>query len=987
MAETVITKIVDVQTGKAVTNVRQLKKEINSLKDYLASLDKTSAEYTKTIERLNQYETQLNNVNKISQQNTQKLADQLANLSRIGSGLAGGFGALNGLIALLGKSGDDLSKVLVKLQGGIAVVQGIGGLEGLAQSLPLIKNWFDRLKDGVLDLFENLSPFNRRITESAQALNNLDIQPIKDLAGIGDVSVSVSGGSKEIQQTTQALQQQQKTIVPVNEQWDKYIGQQKKYLSELNKQKSAQESVRESAQQQVDAANQNVIALQKQVDQYTAAAKIIDQTVNQYGAQAGSIFKTALTQLQQLYPNLKIPTTNGLTPDQFVAQLNQQLKDAQTNLTGAQGALKEANKQLGDIDLNIAKTTTLIQKAEFAQTKLGKSLRILKSVLSTAGWTILITLIVTAIYKLGEYISKIYKATKAQQEFNKAINKTTADLAGDSLAAFNELLTVYDQFENKEEFLKEYSEQIEKTGLKINDVKDAEDAFVNNTENYKKAIIARAQIDAYRQKISEETKALLDKQLSVEQKIDEQTAEYIASVNTSIGRLGGPVGKDKAESIRKSISEQAYKDLQKDVDRYNHFMEQAFNATEELRKKWKPFWAKDKEKEGSGSSVTVDKDLEELNKFLKDSEKLFYTEKEYAIKTLDEQYIQMLALAEKYGVDATKIDEIFYKKREELFDKYNKAEIEKNKEATKSKYDQFKEELARIRQLSDTSNLRQPQEQAYNTRYGQKFSRVFGAGFDRNEVFTYQSKEDIQKQYAETIKYNNDLYALTKQRIDAENKLLLDQLSNSKLTADQRLEIERTLRENEIALSDAAIKNELDNAKAYDDVQAKKRQALQSTLSVASSVAGSLASIAQTESQNDKLSEEQRKKAFTTYKIAATTQAIMDTYAAANSSYQAMASIPYVGPFLGAAAAAAAIASGIANVVQIQRTQFSASSNISASTVNPPDVTQPNIEYTRNLLGDREIDEVNKPIKVYVTERDITDAQNRVKVVTDNATF
>lgn len=960
MAETVITKIVDVQTGKAVTNVRQLKKEINSLKDYLASLDKTSAEYTKTIERLNQYETQLNNVNKISQQNTQKLADQLANLSRIGSGLAGGFGALNGLIALLGKSGDDLSKVLVKLQGGIAVVQGIGGLEGLAQSLPIIKNWFDRLKDGVLDLFENLSPFNRRITESAQALNNLDIQPIKDLAGIGDVSISasVSGGSKEIQQTTQALQQQQKTIVPVNEQWNKYT-------TELENAKSA---VKEW-----NADFDSYLKVLKEHNKYTTEA-VVD--------------------VESLEKQMREFATTGKGGDALAKTLEDLVLD--------EDALRKATKNLGLEYDTVADTFENVQdwikedanELKRLETQLNNTAKsgskikgILKSVLGTAGWTILITAIITAIYKLGEYISKIYKATKAQQEFNKAINKTTADLAGDSLAAFNELLTVYDQFENKEEFLKEYSEQIEKTGLKINDVKDAEDAFVNNTENYKKAIIARAQIDAYRQKISEETKALLDKQLSVEQKIDEQTAEYIASVNTSIGRLGGPVGKDKAESIRKSISEQAYKDLQKDVDRYNHFMEQAFNATEELRKKWKPFWAKDKEKEGSGSSVTVDKDLEELNKFLKDSEKLFYTEKEYAIKTLDEQYIQMLALAEKYGVDATKIDEIFYKKREELFDKYNKAEIEKNKEAAKSRYDQFKEELARIRQLSDTSNLRQPQEQAYNTRYGQKFSRVFGAGFDRNEVFTYQSKEDIQKQYAETIKYNNDLYALTKQRIDAENKLLLDQLSNSKLTADQRLEIERTLRENEIALSDAAIKNELDNAKAYDDVQAKKRQALQSTLSVASSVAGSLASIAQTESQNDKLSEEQRKKAFTTYKIAATTQAIMDTYAAANSSYQAMASIPYVGPFLGAAAAAAAIASGIANVVQIQRTQFSASSSVSASTVNPPDVTQPNIEYTRNLLGDREIDEVNKPIKVYVTERDITDAQNRVKVVTDNATF
>lgn len=960
MAETVITKIVDVQTGKAVTNVRQLKKEISSLKDYLASLDKTSAEYTKTIERLNQYETQLNNVNKISQQNTQKLADQLANLSRIGSGLAGGFGALNGLLALLGKSGDDLSKVLVKLQGGIAVVQGIGGLEGLAKSLPSIKNWFDRLKDGVLDLIENLSPFNRRITESAQALNSLDVQPIKDLAGIGDVSVSasVSGGSKEIVQTTQALQQQQKTIVPVNEQWNKYtteLENAKNAIKEWNTDFDRYLKVLKEHNKYTTEAVVDVESLEKQMREFAATGK------------GGDALVKTLREIT-LDENALRKATAALGED--YNEIAGTFQNIQDDVQDDVDILKQLETQLN----NTAKSGSKIKG-------------ILKSVLGTAGWTILITAIITAAYKLGEYIAKLYKASKAQQEFDKAINKTTADLAGDSLSAFNELLNVYDQFENKEEFLKEYSEQIEKTGLKINDVKDAEDAFIKHTDDYKKAIIARAQIEAYRQKISEETKALLDKQLSVEQSIDEETANYIASVNTSIGRLGGPVGEEKRESIRKRISEQAYKDLQKDVDRYNKFMEQAFNATEELRKKWKPFWAGGKEKDGDGGKIEVDKELETLNKFLKDSDKLFYTEKEYAIKTLDEQYIEMLALAEKYGVDVTKIDEIFYKKRDELFDKYNKIELEKNKEATKSKYDQFKEELARIRQLSDTSNLRQPQEQAYNTRYGQKFSRVFGAGFDRNEVFTYQSKEDIQKQYAETIKYNNDLYALTKQRIDAENKLLLDQLSNSKLTADQRLEIERTLRENEIALSDAAIKNELDNAKAYDDVQAKKRQALQATLSVASSVAGSLASIAQTESQNDKLSEEQRKKAFTTYKIAATTQAIMDTYAAANSSYQAMASIPYVGPFLGAAAAAAAIASGIANVVQIQRTQFSASSSVNASTVTPPDVTQPNIEYTRNLLGDREIDEVNKPIKVYVTERDITDAQNRVKVVTDNATF
>ncbi|MFK2904577.1 phage tail length tape measure family protein [Dyella ginsengisoli] len=53
-------------------------------------------------------------------------------------------------------------------------------------------------------------------------------------------------------------------------------------------------------------------------------------------------------------------------------------------------------------------------------------------------------------------------------------------------------------------------------------------------------------------------------------------------------------------------------------------------------------------------------------------------------------------------------------------------------------------------------------------------------------------------------------------------------------------------------------------------------------------------------------------------KAAAIAKAIIDTYQSATSSYAAMASIPYIGPALGAAAAAAAIAAGLANVAAIR---------------------------------------------------------------------
>lgn len=53
-------------------------------------------------------------------------------------------------------------------------------------------------------------------------------------------------------------------------------------------------------------------------------------------------------------------------------------------------------------------------------------------------------------------------------------------------------------------------------------------------------------------------------------------------------------------------------------------------------------------------------------------------------------------------------------------------------------------------------------------------------------------------------------------------------------------------------------------------------------------------------------------------KAAAITNAVINTYQSATAAYAAMASIPYVGPALGAAAAAAAIAAGMANVAQIR---------------------------------------------------------------------
>jgi hypothetical protein len=64
------------------------------------------------------------------------------------------------------------------------------------------------------------------------------------------------------------------------------------------------------------------------------------------------------------------------------------------------------------------------------------------------------------------------------------------------------------------------------------------------------------------------------------------------------------------------------------------------------------------------------------------------------------------------------------------------------------------------------------------------------------------------------------------------------------------------------------------------------------------------------------------RKAFEAGKAAAIGQAIVNTFMSATSAFAAMASIPIVGPALGAAAAAAAIMAGMNNVAQIKSQKF-----------------------------------------------------------------
>ena len=384
-----------------------------------------------------------------------------------------------------------------------------------------------------------------------------------------------------------------------------------------------------------------------------------------------------------------------------------------------------------------------------------------------------------------------------------------------------------------------------------------------------------------------------------------------------------------------------------------------------------------------------------IDKYWSDNEKTLLSETDRENLILRENYqLQLNDL--KWLLDKKELTQEEYLKRvKQVNDAYNKEYLEDQREIYKT---ELQDRLSALQEMQDRESqlfankeaaLSAGKSGSYETRVQQFGSTDF-----------YQSGEDVQRQYQDTLAYNEQLYNLTKDRITRENELMsqqqaiLDEQYNNKLIteqeyANQSQAIKLQQEANDIALSEAANAREEADLQAFKDRQAKKQQAIQATMNVASSLSGALANVFKQEASDDSKSEKQREKSFKVYKALATTQAIIDTISSAQGAYKAMVGIPFVGPILAPIAAATAVIAGIANVKAIQNEQLPSSggSGSDAGTTAPAALNTAPVEYTRNLLGNKETDELNQPVKCYVVESDITTVQTKVAVTESNASF
>lgn len=161
---------------------------------------------------------------------------------------------------------------------------------------------------------------------------------------------------------------------------------------------------------------------------------------------------------------------------------------------------------------------------------------------SLFSWNSVLVLVITALTLFGDeltaWVKSLFKGEEAAHDFAGAvedINRAldTGDL-GTQIADFERLARAYaevgDSAEAKRAFIEEWREEIDKTGVAVNSVNDADNLFITNSSAYIAALKARAQAQAGMTLAAEQYGKAVEQQVKDEEKLAAAQANQQAAL-------------------------------------------------------------------------------------------------------------------------------------------------------------------------------------------------------------------------------------------------------------------------------------------------------------------------------------------------------------------------------------------------------------------------------------------------------------------------
>lgn len=343
---------VGVNIGEGAKSLRTLKQEFKDIQKELDSVQVGTDEYKKKLQQLADVKDEIDDLNDAIKSSTG--AGKFEAFAKVGSAIAGGFAAAQGAMALFGSESEELQKSLMKVQGAMALAQGVAQLEDLG-------NAFKNAKNVVVDFGKSAMTAIKGMNKAllASGIGALVVALGAVVAYWDDIKEAISGVDAEQKkllenqkQSTEASQKQldsiskQENILKLQGKSEKEILQMKvsatkQVITGLEAQIQSQKAMK---QQQVETAKRNKDILEGILKFLTAPITMLLKTVDYVGKALGKDFGLEEKFYGGIAGLIFDPEEVATEADKTIAETEAKLTEFKNSVAGYELSIQNINK-------------------------------------------------------------------------------------------------------------------------------------------------------------------------------------------------------------------------------------------------------------------------------------------------------------------------------------------------------------------------------------------------------------------------------------------------------------------------------------------------------------------------------------------------------------------------------------------------------------------------------------------------------------------
>ena len=960
--------------------------ELKALRVQLAQLTEGTAEYNAVFTRMAQLTHDVTEQQEMLKWSSADLGDILGNIAGVATSIAGGFSAVNALGGLLGMSEDeDLEKAMLQAQRFLQLIQGLEQLEELA--------------DKIKGLWNGIKNFANSTTIGTAALTDFQKETEKAEAATTGAASAINTNTAATNTGAEATNKATEALAAYNSEEEKWIARR--------------EGVNAKRLEKIDALQKEVDILQELLDSEGDGITISDEsrksTELQIAARKDSIkqIERMISSDKKLIQQVK-DGTNKFKINNEGIRINTEETKANTAATNAQSAA----------NVKAAATTGLFSKAlgilktAMASTLIGGIIVALGALLNLLG---------KGIKALWGWISGANKAKEQTEALKTAFDTLNETLEGQEKSWERQEMLMEAQGKSYEEIYEARRKNLKAQLAEVQALLASQKAIANDIGQRK---LQKKKYDDFRETLDE----LIAKEKELKQSIDdldyenyingvkerkkaEEDAAAAAKKAAEQAKAAYDKQKEEADKLYQSLIEHYKTEQQKLKEKYEkekELLEKYGKDTTLLTKKYeedktaivmKEAEARRKATEEYNNLIVRGMDNPSLEYFVSQLEDA--ADKYNAFMTANSKvardengantlkgYAEVIEyISEQYGINIKSITEL------DAWLKIVTKEYEDAKKALEDYKNQIKEttsadlvaeleaQVAAIQELTEQKQLEAEQEyQLYES--SNNYYIDFGNNYISQMYKRWEAEDAIHQMRMANLQEMADKYK--------------EASENTMLTEEARVEALKKYKEIEQQITNETAEHNINVNLRETEAIDNYTSAVQDSLGGISQILGDVASAWETSIQAQvdagELSQEEGEKQMESMRGIQSAIALINALSSAVSAYNSLASVPYIGPALGAAAAAAALASGLAQVAAIQKVKKGdkGSGDSTRYAEVTPTQTDYNPQGITNVTGEQEAQNLSNAMAkapIYVTVKDIDDAQNKVKVREKEATF